>query len=250
MTPMKNRSRSGAAAGFTLVELMIVIVIIALLVGIVVPSIAAARVSAKVAATKTLIATLDSGVRMFQTEEAFGRDYPPSYAKAINGTGSDDLYGAQTMALAVLGHDLQGTRGFVSGSPPTYNFGTIASPNPDPRKGPYVDAGKLQIVPASGLQGPVILDLFKQPVLYYKANISQTAFARYTRTDNKPAIDGGLTFGWGADANFNDFINDPRMQTLNVTAGPYNPDSFLLISAGPDGQYGTGDDVTNVGVKK
>jgi hypothetical protein len=26
---------------------------------------------------------------------------------------------------------------------------------------------------------------------------------------------------------------------------PHNSDSFILISAGPDGEYGTGDDVTN-----
>jgi prepilin-type N-terminal cleavage/methylation domain-containing protein len=38
-------------------------------------------------------------------------------------------------------------------------------------------------------------------------------------------------------------IIDPRM--IKVRVWPYRPDSYLLISAGADGEYGTVDDITN-----
>jgi prepilin-type N-terminal cleavage/methylation domain-containing protein len=47
--------------------------------------------------------------------------------------------------------------------------------------------------------------------------------------------------------NFYKFIEDPNAQigTSTITHMPKNPDSFLLISRGWDGVYGTDDDVTN-----
>lgn len=52
---------------------------------------------------------------------------------------------------------------------------------------------------------------------------------------------------------FATYIHDPEVRAATSTTSyggriwPYNPDSFLLISAGPDGIYGTTDDVTNFG---
>ncbi len=40
-------------------------------------------------------------------------------------------------------------------------------------------------------------------------------------------------------------IVDPKKTTNNMTY-PYNPDTFILISAGPDGEYGTVDDILNI----
>ena len=42
--------------------------------------------------------------------------------------------------------------------------------------------------------------------------------------------------------NFYDYIQDPKVMT---TPWPYRPDSYILISAGADGEYGTADDITN-----
>ena len=47
------------------------------------------------------------------------------------------------------------------------------------------------------------------------------------------------------DANyFYEYIRDPRVQ---ARPWPYRPDSYLLISAGADGIYGTNDDIRNFG---
>lgn len=44
------------------------------------------------------------------------------------------------------------------------------------------------------------------------------------------------------DNTFTRFIHDPSKRSRNT---PYNADSYLLISAGYDGRYGTEDDITN-----
>ena len=112
------------------------------------------------------------------------------------------------------------------------------------------------------------------PILYYRANPSSktidstgTAVAEpedriYNVRDNVPLInlrrlseaarplaarqqhplDLGAPAPWGID--FYDYIRDPK---VTAHRWPYRPDSYLLISAGPDGLYGTRDDIRNFG---
>ena len=44
--------------------------------------------------------------------------------------------------------------------------------------------------------------------------------------------------------NFYNFISDPMVSVGGMDM-PYNRDSYILISAGMDGEYGTADDMTN-----
>ena len=110
------------------------------------------------------------------------------------------------------------------------------------------------------------------PILYYKANPSSKSidntYAYYERiynaVDNFPLVDlGRLTSdGTAGDAHqtsdstpipflsapynyfYEDYILDPKITYNNW---PYRSDSYLLISAGVDGIYGTEDDITNFG---
>ena len=50
-------------------------------------------------------------------------------------------------------------------------------------------------------------------------------------------ITGGYTF-------FYDYITDPKIM---AKPWPYRPGSYILISAGADRIYGTGDDIHNFG---
>lgn len=52
-------------------------------------------------------------------------------------------------------------------------------------------------------------------------------------------------YGIGGNAATMGFVQDPR--TPLTWPKPHNPDSYLLISAGHDGLYGTEDDITNFG---
>jgi hypothetical protein len=60
----------------------------------------------------------------------------------------------------------------------------------------------------------------------------------------KHPLDVSAPAGYAVD--FYDYIRDPRVQVQN-RPWPYRPDSYILISAGPDGLYGTADDIRNFG---
>jgi len=111
------------------------------------------------------------------------------------------------------------------------------------------------------------------PVLYYKANVSSTVFpdpnfailpalaesSIINSLDNEELIalgtvksaivlhhfDPAFADGAGKDGRqiFYDAIRNPQMSP----PWPYNQDSYILISAGFDGIYGTPDDVFNFG---
>ena len=106
------------------------------------------------------------------------------------------------------------------------------------------------------------------PILYYRANtislyksIDRTLGTQdliYNVYDNLPFISTQqfpklpplkkgvlwhkLGVATGTYENFYEYIRDPKVTT---TPWPYRPDSYILISAGADGEYGTADDITN-----
>jgi type II secretory pathway pseudopilin PulG len=102
------------------------------------------------------------------------------------------------------------------------------------------------------------------PILYYKANTASKLFATadapdkqiYNFRDNYPLVSLGMLADAAKplaarrrhpldDINyFNQYVRDPKIQ---ASTWPYRPDSYLLISAGADGLYGTNDDICNFG---
>ncbi len=112
------------------------------------------------------------------------------------------------------------------------------------------------------------------PILYYRANPAnllhdppsqdQTSLCIYDARDNAPILNlgrlvdatkalaqrrqhwlaPGVMAGTTSFEYFYDYIRDPRVQARRW---PSRPDSYLLISAGMDGIYGTDDDIRNFG---
>ncbi len=103
------------------------------------------------------------------------------------------------------------------------------------------------------------------PILYYRANPSGIGLHKYERpvdtiydfADNSELVSLGdnswddLEWGEVQDIKiepFYEFITDDRVvRPLEARPWPYRPDSYILISAGIDGLYGTRDDITNFG---
>jgi len=96
------------------------------------------------------------------------------------------------------------------------------------------------------------------PILYYKANTSKNkVYDIYEELDNEKIVllnelqddNTRIVQPLGLPDNnyeyFYDYITDPK--TLNTVHQPYRPDSYILISAGLDGIYGTPDDIRNFG---
>ena len=92
------------------------------------------------------------------------------------------------------------------------------------------------------------------PILYYKADVSGRQLTQiYDARDNdslvllkenvdnrvQPLADPASNYQY-----FYEYIRDPK---VTARPRPYRSDSYILISAGPDGLYGTSDDVTNFG---
>jgi type II secretory pathway pseudopilin PulG len=105
------------------------------------------------------------------------------------------------------------------------------------------------------------------PILYYKANpaskyhrntilLPRTEDNIYNSRDCWPLLNLGRVADGALATNqrrrhpledtdyFYEYIRDPKVQ---ARPWPYRPDSYLLISAGADGLYGTDDDIRNFG---
>ena len=146
------------------------------------------------------------------------------------------------------------------------------------RKGPYLqeenaNAFRLVDVFGKGHTGPfledtyVLCDTYEKkrpsgkktgmPILYYRANTKATAHDVndpnnpaniYNYRDNQALIELGVP----GDSNAVHPLANPKRFYLNtksdkqtIISKPYRGDSYILLSAGYDGLYGTADDVCN-----
>jgi len=92
------------------------------------------------------------------------------------------------------------------------------------------------------------------PILYYRANTSRKLIREiYNALDNDALVQMKLQMDrkehpLARTDNqyefFYDYIRDPKIETR---PWPYRPDSYILISAGVDGLYGTNDYIKNFG---
>lgn len=260
----KKHSRLVAKNGFTLVEILTAVAIIAILVGILIPALNMVKKLAKDVQQRAQISSIEIGINLYKNEDTFG-DYPPSHGTNVGGTGTNYNYcGAQTLTEAMFGQDLLGVDPNTVYEPDQLT-GLYADAND--RKGPYLDRTHMGVFKAGDVYKSiaplaneyVICDVYNvvnkrfgnrtykigTPVLYFKADTAQTAMnAIYVYNDNKELIDLKTVVGDRdhslTDTRFYEMITDPMSANR-----PVRPDSFILISAGADGLYGTTDDICN-----
>ncbi|MHC4396984.1 MAG: type II secretion system protein [Planctomycetota bacterium] len=118
------------------------------------------------------------------------------------------------------------------------------------------------IVTTGSTPGDTITRRAGTPILYYRANTLSNTITPpatidrriYNGADNTYLVNlGRITDGEIHPLNddgswfFSDFYNYIRDPKVTTIARPYKPDSYILISAGLDGLYGTEDDITNFG---
>jgi hypothetical protein len=220
--------------------------------------------------------SINAALEFFNSE--FNR-YPPSDANDIAGS---PYCGAMKLAEAVMGQDLLGFHRKsvfrADGLDPNTLAPLYTVDSLRVRGGPYLgpenaNLFKLVDVYGKGKTGPfpenalVLCDTFTRklpsgkkgglPILYYRADLSGTKHDPNNPDDPKNIYDyrdnlALLQLGVPGDPNAVHPLADPRRFYLNtqshqVTTGPgsYPPDSFILISAGYDGLYGTRDDIWN-----
>ena len=262
---------------FTIVELLTVIAVIAILLGLLIPSMNMARNAANVAKQKVQIASIDKALLLFRDD--YG-DYPPS---AYTPTGGEYYCGAQKLAEALFGLDLLGFNPDTlwDAGMAAYISDTLAD-----RKPRYLELDSVDVVNVSvyyddplGQLVPdtyVICDVFghrkldigtKQenvgmPVLYFKADPSKFVFSErqmndsvYNLWDNLFLLMAQMQYEEDNDTGrehpivTNFYRAAYKLYDTRITTKdwPHRPDSYILISAGLDGEFGTDDDITNFG---
>jgi hypothetical protein len=224
--------------------------------------------------------SMEAALELFRNERG---DYPPSGATDVAGQpycGAMKLNEA-LMGRDLLGFHPKSR--FRADGLEFTNGAALYPDKPDAnslkaRIGPYLQAENAQAyrlvdVYGKGNTGPfredgyVLCDTYTRkhatgaetgmPILYFRAHPNGTMHDAsdpdnpaniYDYRDNLAL----LKLGVPGDPNALHPLADPRRFYLNTQndkyathSRPYRPDSFILISAGPDGLYGTGDDICN-----
>jgi prepilin-type N-terminal cleavage/methylation domain-containing protein len=271
--------------GFTLVELLTAITIIAILIGILLPALNMARNFAKAARQKVLISSLEIGVNMFKNDFGYyppSHGYNPSAPTNpdYDYCGAQTLTEAM-LGLDMLGFHSQSVFDKTTSLYTTpdvanlgkrkalyidrTNLGAFGTKDIYGSTGGIIDSnmicdsfdgtGKTKTVSLPSGGGTKKLKI-GTPILYYRANTAGLDIDSGIQTNRIYDYgDNNLLIGRGTvkdntahkiltETEFRDYITDPTATTSTRTR-PFKPDSFLLISAGPDGLYGTTDDICN-----
>ena len=225
--------------------------------------------------------SIQAAIELFNNEND---GYPPSEALGPNG---QPYCGAMKLCEAMMGRDLLGFHpdsvfradGMdATNTKPVYPM-PPSMDNLKERLGPLLqddnaNAYRLVDIYGSGNAGTfkesqfVLCDVYTRkmgtgnktgmPVLYYKANTSNTEHDVnnpdnpkniYNYKDNHALLSLGVP--WKSKVQHPLFVNPKafyvmtRNWQVNSVSRPYRPDSYILISAGIDGLYGTKDDICN-----
>jgi prepilin-type N-terminal cleavage/methylation domain-containing protein len=273
--------------GFTIVEVLTVVAIMALLAGLLIPALSTVRTTAKEAKQKAQFATIELALTAFKNDygdyppsnwqlpPAPGSDYCGSQKLTEALLGWDLLGFHPKTDFRANGRNNNGDFIYDSGNPVFF----------DQRRDPYLELattnafrlGNISILKPGLFYNTetlapdtfVLCDVFGAkritlangkavtagaPILYYRANTSgKTIREIYNAYDNDAIVvvkqqadrkEHPLSRSANQFQFFYDYIRDPK---IDARAWPYRPDSYILISAGADGLYGTADDIRNFG---
>lgn len=265
------RSHSGFLMGFTIVELMTVMSVIIILIGLLVPGLNALRRYARRVTQKNRFYAIEVALETFSAE--WGH-YPDSSVLPVAGQPS---CGAMKLARAMVGEDLLGYDP-PGGDPCDLSDRRLYLPIEKANAYKLADIyGRgntslfaeeafvlCDVYPNVTYLGRAGRELIGMPILYYKANTSNSRHILRTPTDVRNNIynfvDNHVLVGLGAPweaGRKHPLFEDPKKfyeMTVNdqidldgdgVGDRPCRADSYILLSAGHDGLYGTDDDVFN-----
>ncbi|HEX4797449.1 MAG TPA: hypothetical protein VH370_26885 [Humisphaera sp.] len=260
MKPTYFRSRSAGREAFTLVEMIIVVGIIVLLAALLLPMLNKALTQAKRTRMAADLQVITSGL------DAYRLDFKDIPRLDGSGTIPGPLQGSALLCWALIapgpegfdgadgfGFRPRGRQGQVYGpyvTPGNFRLGTVTT-SPLVKSTSFYDA-KVCIADGAG-----------NAILYYASRPAVTSIAgidnyfglvangpnRYVADDNDPAVAGGTEIAKNPNpaavvtsmqALLPGVRKDFSLDQSQILSLPY-----LLWDAGPDGKFGTSDDVTN-----
>ncbi len=277
--------QSNRKAAFTIIELLTVMSIIVILIGVLVPALNNVRKYAKKVKQLAQFNSIQSAIELFSNENdgyppsgaLDGAVQPYCGAmKLCEAMMGRDLLGFHPDSVfRADGLDAAGTRPIYL---PTQNnvkarMGTLL---------PFENANAYRLV---DIYGPgntgsfdenafVLCDVYTRdmrsgkktgmPILYYKADTSNNMHDPnqdtsetdsggniYNDMDNQALVGLGKPWEDPGKASTHDlalqarFYRNTRNNQITMVRRPYRTDSYILMSAGYDGEYGTADDICN-----
>jgi type II secretory pathway pseudopilin PulG len=243
-TPTSSRagSRRRPRLAFTLVELLVVISIIILLVTMLVPAFSKVKDAVHRADSQRRVDELAMGCVRYAGDNRglYPGQILPNGKQLGNGTLPNTLTGSQMLALCLFGITDWDFSNCSNIKPPTDANATYA---------PFSAADDM--ISYNG-KNCSIWDKFsytnKMPMLYYVSRLGDTTMTQYVPLDNEAYTTNNYSSWLGGSFNGKNpvgYIGDRRLTDPNMA--PCNTGTFIIIGPGPDGQYGTTDDVKNFG---
>ncbi len=273
--------------GFTVVEVLAAVGIIALMVGLLIPALSMVRDTARQTKQKAQFTTIELALTAFKNDygDYPGSDWPLPPAPGSDYCGAQKLAEA-LVGWDLLGfHPRSDFRSNGRNDDGEFIYDANNPIFFDQRRGPYLELATFDAFRLGNISirepglffdtlplAPntfVLCDVFGArkitlsngktvkagaPILYYRANTSgKTIHEIYNAQDNDVLIqikqqadnmEQPLSRPAGPFQYFYDYIRDPK---ISARPWPYRPDSYILISAGVDGIYGTSDDIRNFG---
>lgn len=198
---------SQARGGFTLIELLAVIVIIGLLIVFLVPLLSRQQENAKVLSMKSYLQTLAAAVSEYENEKG---DYPGSSWKEEWGSAPNNTnIGCEALVIALYGSKWQSR------------------------------LSEDQLCNTDNDESKKALARFAKPSLFEIKDQWGNPIAYAHRRDYEHAQVYAMVDSTGQPAGESTF-----KARMNPETGQYwNPKGFQLVSAGPDGEFGTEDDI-------
>ena len=270
--------------GYSITIVLLVVLLIVFAIGLIIPITNRPRRFANEVKQRAQLMSIDTALELFNSEFAgyppsdatdeAGEDYCGAMKLSEAVMGQDLLGCRQDSIFRSDGTDGAGKVLYPD------NSGDYMG-TPDMRKGPYLpldnpNAYSLADLYGEGSTGPfepkhfVLCDVFKHvkhrttgkkvgmPILYYKADTSKTAHDVsdpnnpeniYDYKDNHALLALGVP---GKPGVKHPLYEDPKIfyeiaknDKILTESKPYRADTFILLSAGPDGLYGTKDDIVN-----
>ena len=209
---LHRSNRAARAAGFTLIELLAVILIIAVLAAALVPSLLGASESVGASSTRTLITQISTEIEAYERENG---DYPPSsFPKSLDPRPSALNEGAEMLVIALM--------------PADGSYRASSS---------YED----QLVNSDGDATKASLTRFESPEVFELGDHWGNPIVYLHRSDYAE----GAEYRSYSEAKGDVLEFTVRASINPKTGAPFRANSFQLISAGADGEFGTEDDIGN-----